>query len=129
MSGINKYYTIKEKIMKSVYILFSGGYDSSYLVNKVLQNIKDNHQEEEVALNLISAKCSFSGDKSEREHNARNRLVEYWRSKYYDNIINQLKELEKKRLEESSGNAMLDKTIKVNNEFEEMAKNIDKNSQ
>lgn len=45
---------------------------------------------------------------------------------YYDNIINQLKELEKNRLEESSENAMLDKTLKVNNEFEEMAKNIDK---
>ena len=33
---------------------------------------------------------------------------------------------EKNRLEESSENAMLDKTLKVNNEFEEMAKNIDK---
>ena len=74
--------------MKAVYILFSGGYDSSYLVNKVLQEIKNNHQEEEVSLNLISAKCSFSGNKSEREHYARNRLVEYWRSKYYANIIN-----------------------------------------
>ena len=74
--------------MKAVYILFSGGYDSSYLVNKVLQEIKNNHQEEEVSLNLISAKCSFSGNKSEREHYARNRLVEYWRSKYYANVIN-----------------------------------------
>ena len=31
--------------MKAVYILFSGGYDSSYLVNKVLQEIKDTEEE------------------------------------------------------------------------------------
>lgn len=44
----------------------------------------------------------------------------------YDKLINKLQTIEKKRLSEETENKMFNKTIKVNNEFEEMSKNIDK---
>lgn len=73
--------------MKGIYILFSGGYDSSYLVNRVLKNLKDNNDKES-EVNLISLDATFLGKKAEREKHAREKLLNYWKAKFYDQNIN-----------------------------------------
>ena len=69
--------------MKGIYILFSGGYDSSYLTNRVLMDLKSkNDKESEV--NLISLDATFLASKAEREKQAREKLLNYWKAKFYD---------------------------------------------
>lgn len=73
--------------MKGIYILFSGGYDSTYLVHNVLENIKkgkDDYNKDNIELNLISVVASFSPNKTDREKMARDRLLQYWKAKYFD---------------------------------------------
>lgn len=73
--------------MKGIYILFSGGYDSSYLTNRVLMDLKSkNDKESEV--NLISLDATFLASKAEREKQAREKLLNYWKAKFYDQKIN-----------------------------------------
>lgn len=73
--------------MRGIYILFSGGYDSSYLVNRILEDLKSKN-DKDTTVNLISVNPNFSYKKAEREHDVRNILINYWKSKYYDLIIN-----------------------------------------
>lgn len=72
--------------MKGVYVLFSSGYDSSYLVSTILDIMAKRKEDNE--LNLISIEGTFSCSKTDREREARERMVNYWRSKYYMIKIN-----------------------------------------
>ena len=74
--------------MQGVYILFSGGYDSSYMVEKVLSNINGYENKEKYEVNLVSIEGTFSGKKTQREIEARNKLLNYWKAKYYNIKIN-----------------------------------------
>lgn len=73
--------------MKGIYILFSGGYDSSFLINCLLQEL-DSNKETNIEVNLISVDATFLGSKANREKEARNKLLNYWKAKYFAiNII------------------------------------------
>lgn len=65
------------------YILFSGGYDSSFVTMSLLDYISyNNKKDEEVDILLISIDGSFTPGKNKREKIARDKLMAYWISKY-----------------------------------------------
>lgn len=58
-------------------ILFSGGYDSTYLLNKIMK--------EEKSVTIISIKSNLLGEnKVKRETEARKRILDYLKAKYYN---------------------------------------------
>ncbi len=63
-------------------VLFSGGYDSTYLLWKTLEDMKCNEK-----LNVVSVEADFLGKKNDREREARNRIMTYLKAKYYDRNI------------------------------------------
>lgn len=71
----------------AIYILFSGGFDSTYLISKIL---KEKIIDKEIDIYLISVKSDFLGNKKIREEKSRKELLLYWKNKYNNyNIINQ----------------------------------------
>lgn len=72
--------------MGSHYILFSGGYDSTYVVASILKSIKA--RKETADVHLVMVEPNFSGAKVAREVEARTKLIEHWRNQYkdYDNL-------------------------------------------
>ena len=73
------------RIKRGIFILFSGGYDSSCLVSKVLnkfENIGYDSVANNTEINLVSIETNFSGSKTDREKEARKKLIDYWKRKY-----------------------------------------------
>ena len=73
------------RIKRGIFILFSGGYDSSYLVSKVLnkfENIGYDSVTNNTEINLVSIEANFSGSKTDREKETRKKLIDYWKRKY-----------------------------------------------
>ena len=68
--------------MASHYILFSGGYDSTYVVASILKSIKT--RKETADVHLVMVESNFSGAKVAREVEARTKLIEHWRNQYKD---------------------------------------------
>lgn len=73
------------KLKRGIFILFSGGYDSSYLVSKVLnkfENIGYDGVTNNTEINLVSIEANFSRSKTNREKEVRKKLIDYWKRKY-----------------------------------------------
>ena len=64
-------------------ILFSGGYDSTLLLNRLMKK--------EDKVTIISIESNLLGDnKNKREKEARTRIINYLSSKYYNCKLNEL---------------------------------------
>lgn len=74
--------------MNAVYILFSGGYDSSYTVVNMLNSYEKKIEKPDIF--LISVNATFLLHKAEREKKARETMISYWKKRYPNiNIISQ----------------------------------------
>ena len=69
---------------KAIYIPFSGGFDSTYMVLKTLDKYKTmiKDEDDEIDIYLITITATFTKFKFERENTARQKLITYFKTEY-----------------------------------------------